>query len=142
MQPFLAYFCIPFFFCILLFNGFWVWIPKFEGVQFVMSYLTFPYTVIPYILYKLWWRTRVVDLRQVNFGSCARGLLHADNKEGSGSGDNDVDPAMVVDAGVINEKKNKTKVTTKRVPVPSVDGSTPTTTTASSPSASSPSESA
>ncbi|KAL1405251.1 hypothetical protein Q8F55_008877 [Vanrija albida] len=104
-QPLFAYFCIPFFSIIFIFNGFWVWIPSFSGVQFVICYLSLPCAVIPYVVYKIWWRTRVVDLRYVNFGVVARQILQPRKFPDTVF----VDPGIITtgDAPVTDEKKKR-----------------------------------
>lgn len=68
-QPYVGYFCIAWFSCIVLFNGFANFIHGFKAKEFVASYITLPIVVLAWLGYKLVKRTKIIPLDRVDLSA-------------------------------------------------------------------------
>ncbi|TXT13412.1 hypothetical protein VHUM_00779 [Vanrija humicola] len=68
-QPYMAWTCISFFTLVLIFNGFTNFIHRFNAKGFVASYITMPVIFVAYAGFKLWTRSKVVRLDEIDLSN-------------------------------------------------------------------------
>ncbi|KAL1408344.1 hypothetical protein Q8F55_005152 [Vanrija albida] len=68
-QPYMAWTCICFFSLVLIFNGFTNFVHRFDAKGFVASYITMPVIAVAYLGFKLWTRSRVVRLDEIDLSN-------------------------------------------------------------------------
>lgn len=74
-QPYMAWICFWFFSIIILFNGFTSFINGFKAADFVAAYLTLPLVLVAYLWDKIWRKSKVVDLNEVDLSGGPRAAL-------------------------------------------------------------------
>lgn len=65
-QPYASWFCLAFFSIIILFNGFYSWSPKFDVTSFLTAYIGIPIYFGLFAFWKIFMRTKVIPLDQVD----------------------------------------------------------------------------
>ena len=71
-QPYAAYICVVVFPLIIFFNGFSTMIGGFAAQDFVAAYIGIPIFFLPYIIYKIYYRTKMVPLESMDIIGNAR----------------------------------------------------------------------
>lgn len=65
-QPYMAWVCFWCFLVIIIFNGFTSFIGGFKYADFIAAYLTLPLVILAYAWDKVWRKSKVVDLSEVD----------------------------------------------------------------------------
>ncbi|CCG81090.1 Predicted protein [Taphrina deformans PYCC 5710] len=71
-QPYAAYICVVIFPIIIFFNGFSTMVGTFAAQDFVAAYIGVPIFFIPWIVYKIYYRTKMVPLESMDIIGNAR----------------------------------------------------------------------